>query len=366
MNIFTIGDSTVAHVDMVLPPSVGGKDLSRIIGYIENAGVPSGVVPDFIGQKLFDTTNHNFYYAYGLSAGNWRTTTSIALSAGEVAFLSGVTAGTGTVSQALVLDASGAVQMPATGTLGLSYAAVNAAGTTPGTYAALTHQLNSVLLADNTTGVALPAAVGGQAVYILNTVQNKRLQVSPVASGNDQINSLTANTGEFSLAAGKGAWFIPTSATQWYVDRSVENKLGDNNDGATAPETITKKATITYTNLGTAGKVDVLTPASATAQYYVSNVVLVGGGTSFGPTGDRLVSLTDGTTVWTTIANADLEAAPSVSLPFGNAKVPYLTGTITTPSAAGAQIYFQYSGGTTDETTAGSIDFFVTLTKATV
>jgi hypothetical protein len=364
MNLVNIGDSTVDHVNLVVAPQVGKADLCRLLGYIENAGVPSGVVPDFIGQKLFDTTNHNHYVAYGLSAGNWRTTTAIALSAGEVAMLSGVTAGTGTVSQALVLDSSGNVQMPAAGAIGFSYAAPAAAGTNQTTATAIITQVNAVTGADNAKGVALPAASAGKAVYILNTVQTKALLVYPILSGNDQINSLTANTGPFTLAAGKGAWFIPVSGVLWNVDRSNEQQIGENNGGVTIANTTTKKVTVTFTNLGTTAKIDVLTPLSATEQWYVENVVLVGGGTNFGPTGDRNLSLTDGTTVYTTIANADLESAPAASLPFGNAKVPYLTGTVGTLTAAGAQVYFQYSGGTTDETTAGTIDFLVTLRKA--
>jgi hypothetical protein len=89
----------------------------------------------------------------------------------------------------------------------------------------------------------------------------------------------------------------------------------------------------------------------------------VGGGTSFAAGGDRLISLTDGTTVWTTIANADIESAPSASLMWGNAKVPFLTGTSDTASASNAAIRFQYSGGTTDHSGTGSIKFAVLLEK---
>lgn len=115
------------------------------------------------------------------------------------------------------------------------------------------------------------------------------------------------------------------------------------------------------------GKVNVIaagTGANATDQYKIRDIRLVGGGTNFGSGGDRLLSLTDGTTVWTTIANADLESAPAASLAWGNTKVPFLTGTSDTASAAGAQIYFQYSGGTpaTPHTT-GSMKFAVCLEK---
>lgn len=112
------------------------------------------------------------------------------------------------------------------------------------------------------------------------------------------------------------------------------------------------------------GKINVVPAGLAADQYKVRGITLVGGGTSFGAGGDRLLSLTDGTTVYTTIANADLEAAPAASLPYGNAKVPMLTNTSDVATAAGAALYFQYSGGTpaTPHTT-GSIRFNVLLEK---
>jgi hypothetical protein len=116
--------------------------------------------------------------------------------------------------------------------------------------------------------------------------------------------------------------------------------------------------TCTSTLLATAGKVNVIT-APAGAQYKIRGVNLVGGGTNFaGTNGDRLLSLTDGTTIWTTIPATNLQTAPATTVPWGNAAAPFLTGTSITSSAVGANIYFQYSGGTTDYT-SGSIKFSV-------
>lgn len=122
--------------------------------------------------------------------------------------------------------------------------------------------------------------------------------------------------------------------------------------------------TCTATTLDGALKVNVIA-ANPLDQWKVRFVRLVGGGTNFGAGGDRLLSLTDGTTVWTTIANADIEAAPATTLDWGNAKVPFLTGTSDTASVAGAQIWFAYSGGTTDHGGTGSIKFSVGLEKVT-
>lgn len=102
--------------------------------------------------------------------------------------------------------------------------------------------------------------------------------------------------------------------------------------------------------------------AEAGYVFKVRDVRLVGGGTNFGSGGNRLIDLTDGTTVWTQIANADIESAPTATLPWGNAKVPFLTGTSNTQSVANADIVFEYSGGTTDHTT-GAIIFSVLLER---
>ena len=122
--------------------------------------------------------------------------------------------------------------------------------------------------------------------------------------------------------------------------------------------------TVTAAALDASSQTGTVTVAAAATgdQYKIRNVILVGGGTSFGAGGDRTVDLTDGTTIWTTIANADLESAPSASLMWGNAKVPFLTGTSGTASAAGAAIVFKYGTGSSAHTT-GSIKFAVQLEK---
>lgn len=119
--------------------------------------------------------------------------------------------------------------------------------------------------------------------------------------------------------------------------------------------------TVTAALLDSGGKVTVI-PAGQ-GQWKIRGITLVGGGTNYAAGGDRNISLSDGTTTWTTIANADIESAPAASLPWGNAKVPMLTGTTDTASAANAEIKFAYSNGTTDHSATGSIKFNVLLEK---
>lgn len=114
--------------------------------------------------------------------------------------------------------------------------------------------------------------------------------------------------------------------------------------------------------LDSAGKITVVA-AETGKQYKIRDIILVGGGTNFAAGGDRLLDLTDATTIWTTVANADLEAAPAASLPWGNTKVPMLTSKSNVASVAGTRIYFAYSGGTTDHSATGSITFSVGLER---
>lgn len=162
--------------------------------------------------------------------------------------------------------------------------------------------------------------------------------------------------------------------------RAVLNRAQLNNDVKDALRDVVDgqpfwvDVTVTAALLDGAKNVPVFTPALQTiAQYKVRDIRLTGGGTSFGAAGDRNISLTDGTTVWTTILNANIEAAPAVTQSWGGAAsplvatavaiVPYLTGVSDTKSVARQAIRFQYSGGTTDHGGVGSIKFSVCLEK---
>lgn len=174
-------------------------------------------------------------------------------------------------------------------------------------------------------------------------------------------------------AAGSGAFPIPRNRAggkSWYRWRcdaftsgtAVTNLItGYQTDMAPS---IFKSVDITVTaaQLDGAGSSTVVSGLFG-GQYKVRNITLVGGGTNFDSGGDRLIDLTDGTTVWTTIANADIESVPAASLPWGNAKVPMLTGKSNIASVANADIVFKYSGGTTDHGGVGSLTFNVLLEK---
>jgi hypothetical protein len=140
----------------------------------------------------------------------------VTTTAAQLNSLAGVTPGTGAVSKALVLDASGNVVMPANGQFEFSNATPAAAGADAAGATVLTAQVNLVTGADGAKGVALPAAVDNHMIYIANTSLTANLLVYPVSGGNDNINGLAEDLA-FTMGPGKGAWFTAISATQWYV-----------------------------------------------------------------------------------------------------------------------------------------------------
>lgn len=146
----------------------------------------------------------------------------------ELAFIDGITAGVGLASKALVLNSSGNVIMPSAGIFGLSRGTLAAAGSGASDAAVITQQVTAVTGANGTVAVALPAAATTTGPFlVINTVATEGafLPVFPVNGGNDNINGL-AEDAAFTMDPGESAWFIPTSATQWYVERINVMTLG--------------------------------------------------------------------------------------------------------------------------------------------
>lgn len=94
--------------------------------------------------------------------------------------------------------------------------ALAAAGSSSSDAAVITNNIVAVTGADDAVGVALPAAAIGLAVLVINTSASAALKVYPVDGGNDNINSL-AEDAAFTLAPGRAAWFVATTAAQWYT-----------------------------------------------------------------------------------------------------------------------------------------------------
>jgi len=242
--LIAAGKATVGVMAKLIPPMVGREDIADAIGYVEGAVAPSSVVPDFIGQKYFDTVTKVFYIAFGTAAGEWTPLGDDTLSLAELAVLDGATAANATAGKAAILGTGGVLQADGIQMSALRYVSV---------------ALTAALL-DGALEIVVQAGVTGD-------------------------------------------------------------------------------------------------------QYKVRDIILEGGGTNFGAGGDRTLTLTDGTTVWTTIPNASLETLAAAGARWGSTAVPATT-TSNTSSAAGAAIVFKYAGGTTDHTT-GATRATVCLEKVT-
>ena len=90
--------------------------------------------------------------------------------------------------------------------------ALTATGTNQGTALPLTKMMNRVTTTAASTGVILPAAVGGMNVTLINAGANP-LQV--YGNGTDTINGIAGSTG-VTLAAGKTAEYFTTLAGAWH------------------------------------------------------------------------------------------------------------------------------------------------------
>jgi len=125
----------------------------------------------------------------------------------------------------------------------------------------------------------------------------------------------------------------------------------------------TKVLTLTFTQLATAGKVNIAAHPSATSQFAVLDIKVLKSTGLSGGGGDRLLAVSDGTIVFN---NAGITAAllgtPILTL-WGGSGNPLAAGA-SEVSTAGADIFFQYTGGTTDYT-AGSVQVAVTLVQVT-
>lgn len=112
--------------------------------------------------------------------------------------------------------------------------------------------------------------------------------------------------------------------------------------------------TLGFAALATAGKVNVFVAPSALSQVVVRDIrVNLSTGLS-GSSGNRLLVLTDGTLVFNNAGIAAALLGTPINTLWGGSGNPLPAIAMDTPSTAGANLYWQYSGGTTDYS-AGSV-----------
>lgn len=116
---------------------------------------------------------------------------------------------------------------------------------------------------------------------------------------------------------------------------------------------ITRDVTVGQASLASGGSV-IIMPSTGSMQFKIRGLQLNSGGTNFsGGGGDRLGQVTDNTTVYSVIPAASLQTLANAQ--WGTTALPNpASAAINTSTAAGADLVFKYSGGTTDYT-AGSL-----------
>ena len=130
------------------------------------------------------------------------------------------------------------------------------------------------------------------------------------------------------------------------------------------PVVVNKTVTATAAALATAGKVNIFVAPTVTAQIAILDIkVFLSTGLSGGG-GNRLLSLADGTLVFNaTGITAALLGTPIFTL-WGGTGNPIASSAEQSISTAGANVYLQYVGGTTDYST-GSVIVSVTYAQIT-
>ena len=120
-----------------------------------------------------------------------------------------------------------------------------------------------------------------------------------------------------------------------------------------SPDLVSFDVTVGQAALAAGGAVALITSSGA-KQYKIRSLQLNSGGTNFsGGGGDRLGQVTDGTTVYSVVPAATMQSLANAQ--WGVTALPNpAAAAINTSTAAGANLSFKYSGGTTDYT-AGSL-----------
>lgn len=164
----------------------------------------------------------------------------------------------------------------------------------------------------------------------------------------------TANTGNTNVVVTNAAHGQATTYTISDVGEAAATLLGCKLDSADPNGNFFSfDVTCGQAALAAGGSVTLVT-SGGSKQYKIRKLYLNSGGTNFsGGGGDRLGQVTDGTTVYSVVPAASLQTLANAQ--WGATALPNpASAAINTSTAAGANLTFKYSGGTTDYT-AGSV-----------
>lgn len=125
----------------------------------------------------------------------------------------------------------------------------------------------------------------------------------------------------------------------------------------------TRVITAGFAALSAAGKINVQVHPSGTSQFAVLDIKVLNSTGLSGGGGNRLLSVSDGTIVFNGSGITAALLGTPICTVWGGTGNPIASGT-SQVSTAGADIFLQYTGGTTDYT-AGSVQLAITLVQVT-
>lgn len=204
---------------------------------------------------------------------------------------------------------------------------------------------------ENPGNVLLPVTDGNVAIFNGTSGQIKN-GLPPADINGDYIATTVAGVGN----NGKLAYWADDQGLIAASDTVAENRVlyATINDPDPASNIIWIDESVGATELNS-GPVVLYIPPDPGYGYRVRQIYASSNGVNFsGGGGDRLLAISDGTTVYSLIPAADLQTLTNNQ--WGSAKLPFpASAGIATVTQAGATIRAQYSGGTANYTTGGVV-----------
>ena len=321
-------------------------------GYLSKYGNWTGIeFSNFQGAFVYTTDGHTNFYQVDV------TSTEASLSAADPNGVQVIGAPVTDKNFAVFYGTAGDIQ-------DLSYSPTNESLTKVVMAGAAT-VVNHIASFDDTEGTVSCAPSVGSPRTIVNFGDMVSGNVAGGLVGRMRATAPTANKGELVLQGANNAsnyqiFVINASHNQSETHYIPDCGLLNDSFLTTALLTPDSNSNLLYVDITVgqaalaAGGSVTLRASSGAIQYKIRNIFVNRGGTNFsGGGGDRLLSITDNTTVYSVVPAASLQTLANTA--WGSVGVPFpASAAINTSTAAGASLVAKYSGGTTDYT-AGSV-----------
>lgn len=389
------GTVQAGDIFTVVEPLPSQLGVSGVAGLVFNAQAASGVVTfsgpastanalavfaDTAGNLKAQSTASTLGFGLTISTGNF------AVSAGTITSSGAIQATAGDITAGSSGNAGKFVSFPATAANGtLIFQAVNAGG-------AFNTTVSNAASVGQSQVISIPDSGAAAANFIVS---------KSAADQHITVSGLQADAGALTSGISTGGFVglikaFPTTATSGFIalqaavnasgnfGTTISNSLAQaQSQVVTIPSSgaatsnfvlsqsiaptnnvsFTKVITAGFAALATAGKINVVAHPSGTSQFAVTDIKVLNSTGLSGGGGNRLLSVSDGTIVFNGSGITAALLGTPICTVWGGTGNPIASGT-SQVSTAGADIFLQYTGGTTDYT-AGSVQLAITLVQVT-